>query len=81
VLTLRNSAMNDKNPQDTEILNLISAGSENNIDPQRLINKLSETYKMADVIESLQRAIERGRISLNSEGMVVAVNRRHAHAA
>ena len=72
--------MADKDPQDTDILAVISNGSENGIDPQNLIDTLVNDYDMPSVIEALQRAIERGKISLNSEGMVVSLVG-YAHAA
>ena len=65
--------MADKNPQDTEILEAITAAGGNGIEPERLIATLAGGYDMSAVIEALQRAIERGKISLSSEGMVVSV--------
>ncbi|ARS27914.1 hypothetical protein [Sphingomonas sp. KC8] len=73
--------MADKDPQDTEILAVIADAGGNGIDPQDLIDALTSRYDMSSVIEALQRAIERGRISLNSEGMVVSLKREYAHAA
>ena len=74
--------MGDRDPQDTEILEVISAAGEGGIDPQHLIDQLlANNYDMASVIEALQRAIERGKISLSSEGMVVSLKRDYAHAA
>jgi len=70
--------MADKDPQDTEIL---AAIGDDGIDPQQLIDKLLADYPMSSVIEALQRAIERGKITLTSEGMVVAVKREFANAA
>ena len=71
--------MADKDPQDTEIL---AAIGENGIDPQQLINTLLGCeYQMSAIIEALQRAIERGKISLASDGTVVAVKREFADAA
>lgn len=70
--------MADKDPQDTEIL---AAIGEDGIDPQHLIDALRAKYPMTSVIEALQRAIERGKITLTSEGMVVAVKREFANAA
>lgn len=70
--------MADKDPQDVEILQIIG---EDGIDPQDLINALlARAYPEGSVIEALQRAIERGKISLNSDGMVVDA-RQFAHAA
>ena len=70
--------MADKDPQDTEILEIVG---DEGIDPQDLINSLRAIpYPEASVIEALQRAIERGKISLNSDGMVVAI-RQFADAA
>lgn len=69
--------MADKDPQDTEIL---AAIGDDGIDPQQLIDKLLADYPMSSVIEALQRAIERGKISLTSDGMVVAV-KQFANAA
>lgn len=70
--------MADKDPQDTEIL---AAIGDDGIDPQQLIDQLLADYPMSSVIEALQRAIERGKITLTSEGMVVAVKREFANAA
>lgn len=72
--------MADRDPQDTEILAVIDE-SENGVDPQVLIDALKRDYDMPSVIEALQRAIERGKISLNSDGMVVSLVREYAHAA
>lgn len=72
--------MADKDPQDTEIIGLIDAAGRNGIEPQQLINALMRNYDGPSVIEALQRAIERGKISLSSQGMVVSV-REYAHAA
>ncbi len=72
--------MADRDPQDTEILAVIDE-SGNGVDPQVLIDALKRDYDMASVIEALQRAIERGKISLNSDGMVVSLVREYAHAA
>jgi hypothetical protein len=73
--------MADRDPQDTEILAVIG-DSGDRVEPQALIDKLLErSYDMASVIEALQRAIERGKISLNSDGMVVSIARELAHAA
>jgi len=69
--------MADKDPQDTEIL---AAIGDDGVDPQQLIDKLLADYPMSSVIEALQRAIERGKISLTSDGMVVAV-KQFANAA
>jgi len=66
--------MVDRDPQDSEILEVIDAAGRNGVDPQQLIDVLHRSYDMASVIEALQRAIERGKISLNSEGMVVALH-------
>lgn len=67
--------MVDKDPQDTEILNVVaSGGDDDGIDPHKLIAALADwEYTTASVIEALQRAIERGKISLNSEEMVVSL--------
>ncbi|MBA4780148.1 hypothetical protein [Blastomonas sp.] len=72
--------MADKDPQDTEILTMI-AGANDAIDPQALVDQLCNQYELSSVIEALQRAIERGKISLNSDGMVIAVAAEYAHAA
>ena len=70
--------MRDKDPQDQEIIAAIADGGT---DPQKLIDGLvAKGYPMSSIIEALQRAIERGCISLNSDGMVVAV-KELAHAA
>lgn len=72
--------MPDKDPQDTEILAAVAQGGNNGIDPQALLDSLMKNYQKASVIEALQRAIERGKISLSSEGMVVSIAEL-AHAA
>jgi hypothetical protein len=41
-------------------------------DPQALLDTMTERYPMARVIASVQRLLERGKITLDSEGMVVA---------
>ena len=68
--------MVDKDPQDTEILEVVGTG----MSPDDLIAKLSEKYPADNVIEGLQRAIEREKITLDRAGMVVAV-RQLAEAA
>lgn len=65
--------MADKDPQDTEILAVVAGGDVNGIHPQELLDTLLRDYEPTSVIEALQRAIERGKISLSSEGMVVAI--------
>lgn len=72
--------MADKDPQDAEILEIVAKGGVSGIDPQKLVDALISNYSMASVIEALQRAIERGKISLSSEGMVISVAE-FAHAA
>lgn len=62
--------MDDVPPQDEVILALIGNG----ISPDDLIAQLrAEGFPMDNVIEALQRAIERERITLDSEGTVVLV--------
>ncbi|WP_311270847.1 hypothetical protein [Sphingobium sp. WCS2017Hpa-17] len=74
--------MVDKDPQDTEILSVIAHAGDNGIEPQTLIDTLiKRDYDMPSVIEALQRAIERGKIALSVQGMVVAIKREYAHAA
>ncbi|MBY8828536.1 hypothetical protein [Hephaestia mangrovi] len=68
--------MADRDPQDAEILELVGTG----VNPDNLIATLSEKYPMDNVIEGLQRAIEREKITLDRAGMVVAV-RQLAEAA
>lgn len=68
--------MADKDPQDTEILEIVGTG----MSPDSLIATLSEKYPIDNVIEGLQRAIEREKITLDRAGMVVAV-RQLAEAA
>ena len=68
--------MVDKDPQDTEILEVVGNG----MSPDDLIAKLCESYPADNVIEGLQRAIEREKITLDRAGMVVAV-RQLAEAA
>ena len=66
--------MADKDPQDTEILAVIREAGDGGLDPQKLIDTLTGcSYQLADVIEALQLAIERGKISLTGEGMVVSL--------
>lgn len=57
----------DTPPSDEIILAMIGAP----IDPDILIARLRADYDIKDVIEALQRAIERGKITLDSDGMVV----------
>jgi hypothetical protein len=73
--------MADRDPQDSEILAVIAKGGHHGIAPEKLVNVLTENYSPASVIEALQRAIERGKISLDSDGMVVSLNSNYAHAA
>lgn len=74
--------MADKDPQDTEILSVIRTSGADGIDPQKLIDALTgRDYGLSDVIEALQRAIERGKISLTGEGMVISLMPELAHAA
>jgi hypothetical protein len=62
----------DLPPTDQEILAAIrDAGGI--MDPRALINRLCTEHDFANVIEGIQRAIERGEITLDSEGMVVAM--------
>jgi len=68
--------MADKDPQDTEILEVIGTG----MNPDDLIAKLGERYPIDNVIEGLQRAIEREKITLDRAGRVVAVEQ-YAQAA
>ncbi|OYW50148.1 MAG: hypothetical protein B7Y36_06340 [Novosphingobium sp. 28-62-57] len=58
----------DTPPQDHVILSAIGNG----IDPNKLIDDLKVEYDFANIIEALQRAIERGKITLDANGMVVA---------
>lgn len=61
----------DLPPTDQEILAAIhDAGGIMN--PRALIDLLRAEHDFTDVIEGIQRAIERGKITLDSEGMVVA---------
>lgn len=71
--------MGDVPPQDTEILALIGAG----ISPTELIQKLCEKHPQENVIEALQRAIEREKITIDTiegKSRVIEV-RQLAHAA
>lgn len=72
--------MDDVPPKDTEILALIGTG----ISPTKLIQKLcDEGHPQENVIEALQRAIEREKITIDTidgKSMVVSV-RQLAHAA
>lgn len=64
---------NDLPPKDDEILAKIQeVGGV--IDPQSLIASLVEVHDYRNVIEGIQRAIERGKITLDDEGMVVDMN-------
>ena len=66
-------------PKDDEILAQIrDAGGT--IDPRALIEALTRDHEFTNVIEGIQRAIERGKITLDSEGMVVDMASM-AHAA
>lgn len=58
----------DTPPEDRVILAAIGNG----IDPNKLIDGLKAEYDFANIIEALQRAIERGKITLDANGMVVA---------
>ena len=69
----------DRPPLDTEVLSVIETGGRA-MDPQALITALSADHSLSNVIEALQRAIERGKITLDADGMVVAA-RSLAHAA
>lgn len=61
---------NDIPPKDDEILAQIQeAGGV--IDPRTLIDALTDLHDFTNVIEGIQRAIERGKITLDDEGMVV----------
>lgn len=74
--------MADRDPQDHEILAVIESAGVTGIDPVALINTLVErSYGMDSVIEALQRAIERGHIRLNDQGMVIRLVHEFAHAA
>lgn len=62
----------DLPPTDQEILAAIrDAGGV--MDPRALIKHLCAEHDFVNVIEGIQRAIERGEITLDSEGMVVAM--------
>ena len=72
----------DKDPQDAEVLDVIAGGGPDGIEPQVLIDTLVErSYDLSSVIEALQRGIEREKIWLNGQGMVVPVASMMAHAA
>ncbi len=74
--------MADRDPQDHEIATVITNAGDGGIDPGQLINSLmAADHAMDSVIEALQRAIERGRIRLNNQGLVVCVQHEMAHAA
>lgn len=63
----------DVPPKDDEILAKIQdAGGV--IDPHTLIAQLTAIHDYKNVIEGIQRAIERGKITLDDEGMVVNMN-------
>lgn len=62
--------VDDTPPLDTEVLALID-GAGGKIEPDALIKRLMEEHTGGAVIEALQRAIERGKISLDPDGMVV----------
>ncbi|SLJ92868.1 hypothetical protein [Novosphingobium mathurense] len=65
---------NDVPPQDEEILALISSSEQGSIDPRVLIETLSGNHETKNVIEALQRALERRKITLDPDGMVVALD-------
>lgn len=74
--------MADRDPQDREIASVIAEAGNDGVEPTRLIHALmARSYSMDNVIEALQRAIERGKIRLNNQGMVVCLDRELAHAA
>ena len=54
-------------------LEVILAAIGERIDPDELISQLRAEHDMSNVIEALQRAIERGKITLDRDGMVVTV--------
>ena len=64
---------NDVPPKDEEILAKIEE-SGGAIEPRALIASLAEVHDYQNVIEGIQRAIERGKITLDAEGMVVDMN-------
>ena len=59
-------------PQDHEILALITS-NQGCMDPRVLIETLCRDHETKNVIEALQQGIERGKITLNEEGMVIAL--------
>ncbi|MCJ2180894.1 hypothetical protein [Novosphingobium album (ex Hu et al. 2023)] len=63
---------NDVPPKDEEILALIGS-KQGRIDPRELIESLSGDHETKNVIEALQRAIERRKITLDPDGMVIAL--------
>jgi hypothetical protein len=63
-----NDMANDTPPLDHEVLEAIGGQA---IEPHALVEALSAQHSVVSVIEALQRCIERGKISLNAEGMVV----------
>lgn len=61
----------DAPPRDQEILDIIAKHNER-VDPTELVEALlARQYGTNDVIEALQRALERRKIALDPHGMVV----------
>jgi hypothetical protein len=52
----------------------IKAAVKDGIDPQKLLDDLTEKNDRPSVIEAIQRAIESGKISLDGDGMVVSID-------
>lgn len=78
----RGVEMTDNDPQDSEVLALVESAGEAGLDPNALLHALVEKgYSVASVIEALQRALERDKISLNSQGMVFILDSHYADAA
>lgn len=69
----------DTPPSDAEILTALHKLGKV-VEPTALVGLLSADHEMANVIEALQRALERGQITLNSDGMIIEA-RTLAHAA
>lgn len=60
----------DNPPSDETILELIgNAGGQ--VDPGALMQQLSAEFDLSSIIEALQRGIERRKITLNNDGMIV----------
>lgn len=59
----------DTPPTDSEILAVLTANSAA-MEPEKLVSELLQENELDDVIEALQRALERGVIAFDEQGLV-----------